>query len=215
MGAGAHPHREQQPVGVELLHGRARRAGAGEQGEHVPDGLLHTGIRVEHHLAGGVVDQPDRQAHPQFAAAGLGQLPADEAGPDEVQFGLAHGALQPEQQPVVEVGRVIQPVLVADQRGRHGADLQQSVPVGVVAGQPGHLQAQHDPGAAHADLGDQMLEAFPVGGRGAGLALVGVDGDDRSAAQPSAIAFCRNAYWRAADSVLVSTCRSVDWRTYR
>ena len=36
-----------------------------------------------------------------------------------------------------------------------------------------------------------------------------------SAGQPSAIAFCRNAYWRVADSVLVSTCRSVDWRTYR
>jgi hypothetical protein len=32
----------------------------------------------------------------------------------------------------------------------------------------------------------------------------------RSAAHPSAIAFCRNAYWRVADSVLVSTCRSVD-----
>ena len=71
---------------------------------------------------------------------------------------------RPEQQPVVEVGRVIQPVLVADQRARHGADLQQPVPVGVVAGQPGHLQAQHDPGAAHADLGDQTLKAFPVGG---------------------------------------------------
>jgi len=26
-----------------------------------------------------------------------------------------------------------------------------------------------------------------------------------SAGQPSAIAFCRNAYWRVADSVLVST----------
>jgi hypothetical protein len=32
----------------------------------------------------------------------------------------------------------------------------------------------------------------------------------RSASQPSAIAFCRNAYWRTADSVLVSTCRNVD-----
>ena len=178
-GAGAHPHREQQPVGGELLHGRARRAGAGEQGEQVPDGLLHPGIRVEHDLAGRVVDQPDRQAHAQFAAAGLGSLPADQAGPDEVQFGFAHGALQAEQQPVVEVGRVIQPVLVADQRARHGADLQQPVPVGVVAGQPGHLQAQHDPGAAHADLGDQPLEALPVGGAGPGLALIGVDGDDR------------------------------------
>ena len=96
MAAGAHPHREQQPVGVELLHGRARRAGAGEQREQVPDRLLHTGIRVEHDLAGRIVDQADGQAHLQFAAAGLGQLAADEAGPDEVQFGLAHGALQPE-----------------------------------------------------------------------------------------------------------------------
>ena len=36
-----------------------------------------------------------------------------------------------------------------------------------------------------------------------------------SAGQPSAIARCRSAYCRVADSVLVSTCRSVDWRTYR
>jgi hypothetical protein len=85
------------PVGVELLYHRARRAGAGEQAEHVPDRLLHTDIRVEHHLAGRIVDQPDRQAHAQFAAAGLRPLPADQPGPDEVQFGLAHGALQAEQ----------------------------------------------------------------------------------------------------------------------
>src|SRR6478735_11123127 len=36
-----------------------------------------------------------------------------------------------------------------------------------------------------------------------------------SAGQPRAIARCRNAYCRFADSVLVSTCRSVDCRTYR
>src|SRR5664279_3888494 len=33
--------------------------------------------------------------------------------------------------------------------------------------------------------------------------------------QPNAIARCRSAYCRVADSVLVSTCRSVDCRTYR
>ena len=128
-------------LGVELLHGRARRAGAGEQGEYMSDRLLHTGIRVEHDFAGRVVDQPDRQRHLQLAAAGLGPLAADEAGPDEVQLGLAHGALQAEQQPVVEVGRIVEPVLVADQCRRHGTNLQQPMPVGVVAGQPGDLQA--------------------------------------------------------------------------
>ena len=51
------------------------------------------------------------------------------------------------------------------------------MPVGVVAGQPGHLQAEHDPGPAHADLGDQSLEPFPVRGRGTGLPLIDIDGD--------------------------------------
>jgi hypothetical protein len=45
------------------------------------------------------------------------------------------------------------------------------MPVGVVAGQPGALQAQHDPGPAEGHLGDQLLESFPVRGAGSGLAL--------------------------------------------
>ena len=52
------------------------------------------------------------------------------------------------------------------------------MPVGVVAGQPGAFQAEHDPGPAEGHLGDQLLEPFPVGGGGAGLALVDVDDGD-------------------------------------
>ena len=52
------------------------------------------------------------------------------------------------------------------------------VPVGGVAGQPGAFQAEHDPGPAQGDLGDQVLEPFPVGCAGAGLALVDVDHGD-------------------------------------
>ena len=77
-------------------HDRVGGAGAGEGGEQVPDGLLHPGVRVERDPPGRVVDQPDRQAHAQFAAAGLGQRPAAQPGPDEVQLGLAHGALEAE-----------------------------------------------------------------------------------------------------------------------
>ena len=130
-----------------------------------------------------------------------------------MQLGLGHRALEPEQQPVVEVGRVIEPVLVADQRARERADLEQPVPVGVVAGQPGDLEAEHDPGAAHADVGDEPLEPFAVGGRGAGLALVGVDDDDVLDRPAQRDRVCRNAYWRARTRCWSSTWRSVDWRT--
>jgi hypothetical protein len=52
------------------------------------------------------------------------------------------------------------------------------MPVGVVAGQAGDLEAQHDPGAAHADFGHQVLEPLPVGSRGPRMALVAVDDHD-------------------------------------
>jgi len=52
------------------------------------------------------------------------------------------------------------------------------VPVGGVAGQPGAFQAGHDPGPAEGHLGDQVLEAFPVGGAGAGVALAGAGHGD-------------------------------------
>ena len=140
--------------------------------------VLDGAVGIEHDLAGRVGHQPDRQRHRQLAAARLGQDPALQAGADEVQLRLAHRALESEQQSVVEVGRVIEAVLVEDQRVGERADLQQSMPVGVVARQPRDLQAEHDPGLAQADVGDEPLEPFAVGGARAGLALVGVDHDD-------------------------------------
>jgi len=80
-----------------------------------------------------------------------------------VQLGLADLAFHPQQHPIVEVLRVIQAVFVADQRAGQRADLQQPMPVSVVPGQAGAFQAQHDPGLAEGDIGDQPLEAFPVG----------------------------------------------------
>jgi hypothetical protein len=55
---------------------------------------------------------------------------------------------------------------------------EQLVPVGVVAGQPGAFQAEHDPGPPQRHLGDHLLEPFPVRGRCPGLALVDVDHGD-------------------------------------
>ncbi len=129
-------------------------------------------------MPGGVVGEPDGQRGDELAAAGLGDDPAAQPGPDEVQFGFRHLAFHAEQEPVVEVPRVVEAVFVADQRAGHAAELEELMPVGRVAGQPGAFQAEHDPGAAQGDLGDQLLESFPVGGAGAGVALVDVDDGD-------------------------------------
>ena len=135
-------------------------------------GAADGGVGVQDDVAGGVVDQADRQRHDQLAAAGLGQLPAAQPGPDEMELSLAELAFHAEQEPVVEVARVVEAVFVADQRAGHPAQFQELVPVGGVSGQAGAFQAQDDPGAAEGHLGGHLLEPFPVGGRRAGLALV-------------------------------------------
>ena len=113
-----------------------------------------------------------------------------------MQLSFAHRAFEPEQEAVVEVARVIQPVLVKNQRVGHRAQLKQPVPVGRVARQARDLKPEHDPGAAHPDLGHQPLEPLAIGGRGAGVALVAVDHHDPLGSQPSATARWRSAYWR-------------------
>jgi hypothetical protein len=181
-GALAVPAGEQQPGVAEGLHYGVRGSGGGEGGEQVRHGLLDGGVGVGAGVACGVVGQADGQRGDQLAAAGLRQDPAAHAGAQEMQFSLAELAFHAEQHPVAVVAGVIEAVFVADQRAAEGADLRQPVPVGVVPGQPGAFQAQHDPGLAHAHVGGQPLESFPVGSRGAGLALVDVDDDDLLAA---------------------------------
>ncbi len=151
------------------------RARALEALEEVGDALLDLAIGIEHHLARRVVDQANRQRHPERASTRLIQDTASEPRPQHVQLGVGHGALEPEQEPVVEVARIIDTVLVEDQRVGQRADLQQPVPVAGVSGQARDLEAEHDADAAHADLAHQRLEALAVGARGGRLALVRVD----------------------------------------
>ena len=172
------PPGEQQPGGVERLHACGRRPGGLEGGQQVGDGAADGGVGVEDDLPGGVVDQPDRQRHDQLTTAGLGQLAAAQPGPDEMELSLAELAFHAQEQAVIKIARVVEAVFVADQGAGHGAELEELMPVGGVAGQPGAFQAEHDPGPAEGDLGDQVLEPFPVGGGGAGVALVDVDHGD-------------------------------------
>ena len=150
-------------------------AGGGEGVEQQADRAAHSAVGIQDRFAAAVVGQPDRQLQLQLAAAGLGQDPAAQPGPQEMQFCLAELAFHSQEEAVVEAGRVIQPVLVQDEGVVVGADLQQPVPVCVVAGQPRAFQAEYDPCPAQGHLGDQVLEPFPVRGGGSRMALVDVD----------------------------------------
>jgi hypothetical protein len=101
-----------------------------------------------------------------------------------VQLGLRHRPLQAEQQPVVDRRGVVETVLVADERVGEGAELEEAVPVGVVARQARALEAQHDACLVERDVGNEALEALPICGRRPGLALVDID-DDHLLALPA------------------------------
>ena len=142
------PAGEPQPFGGELLDDRVRGAGLLKASEQVLDRRAHARVRVERDVPELVIGKADRQPDAQLAAGGLREQPALQPGADEVKLRLADRAFEPEQEAVVDRSWVIEPVLVADQRARQRAQLQQPVPVGVVSREPGAFQAEHDPGLA-------------------------------------------------------------------
>src|SRR5580700_274183 len=77
-----------------------------------------------------------------------------------MELGFAHGTLQPQQQAIIEVRRVVDALLVKDQRIGIGAELEQLLPINRVACQPRDLEPKHDADLAEAHRGDQFLEAI-------------------------------------------------------
>ncbi len=80
------PPGETQAGGVERLDACRRGPGRLEGGEQVGERAADGGVGAGDDVAGGVVDQPDRQRGDELAAAGLGQDPAAQPGPDEMEL---------------------------------------------------------------------------------------------------------------------------------
>src|SRR5215831_2432239 len=94
---------KRQAFGTEPEPHPACRAEFGEPFEYRADGAGYSRIGVEEDFA--ILFSPNEahgQPAPQFSASGLVANTAVEAGADNVQLGFAHGAFQPQQQPVVE-----------------------------------------------------------------------------------------------------------------
>lgn len=142
----------------EIAQHTVQRAEPLELREDQPDHGLHLLVRVEGHIPGRAADVTAGQGEGQLAAAGLVQAPAPHPLLDQVEFGLTHRALEPQQQPVVVLARVVDTVGVREHRTRQGAQLDQLVPVPAAAGQAGHLDPPHETDMVQPDLGDQTLE---------------------------------------------------------
>ena len=75
------------------------------------------------------------------------------------QFEFAECSFHAEQQPVVDLARIIDPILVDDQAVHKGAEFQQRVPVATVAGQARRLDRQHRTSATGTDRRDETFKA--------------------------------------------------------
>lgn len=146
-----------------------------EQIEHQPDDRLDLLIGIERDQTIAPTHEPGRQRHRELSAPRL----RDPARPhpllDEMQLGFADGSLEPQQQPVVVLGRVIDPFRVAQQRTRERAQLKELMPFPAAARQPGHLHPEHDPDPVQADLGHQPGEPGPLHRPGRRLPQILID----------------------------------------
>src|SRR4051812_18225075 len=80
--------------------------------------------------------------------------------------------------------RVVEPLAIGQDHAEQRAQFEQLMPIAVVARQPRGIQAEHQPGIAKPDLGDQPLEAVPLGARRPRLAEILVD-DAEALARPA------------------------------
>ena len=171
--------RPKNPLGAEVAHHLLCGARAPKGFEEKAHGVLNLLIGIEHqYLAARIVDVANRRTHPELAATSLVELAAEQTRAQQVELGLTHRPLQPEQQPIVEVPRVVDAVLVQDERFGERTDLEQAVPVGGIARQARDLQTHHDADSTEADIGDQALKAVALGGRRARQPKVLVDDDE-------------------------------------
>ena len=144
----------------ERNHSQTRRgARLGEARENIADGGDDGLVGMEADLAVGLApDKADRQPSAQLTARRLVANAAVEAGSQDMQLGFAHGALEPEQEAVVEEGGMIDAVGVADQRIGEAAQLDEAMPIGVVARQARDLEPEHEADVSERDFGGEPGE---------------------------------------------------------
>ena len=105
----------------------------------------------------GVVDEADRQREAQLAALGRVTLGALQAHPHHVQLGLGELPLDAQDELIVEIPEVVDPVGVDHQRVGQPAVLKQPLRLGAGARQPRDLKPEDRADLTQAHAADQLL----------------------------------------------------------
>ena len=154
---------EPETLLAEQLCGLHRRSGPVEGLKDQAHRSLYFRVRIENQNAVVPIDQTDRRPHLKLAAPCFVDYSASHSGFEEVQFRLRHSPLQSEQEPVVEVCRIIDSILIENERAGQRTQLDQPMPVCGVPGQARDLQPHHQACLAKGDLTDQFLKPVPAG----------------------------------------------------
>ena len=95
-----------------------------------------------------------------------------------MRLSLAHRSLEAEQQTIVEQCRMIDTVSIADEGVGEAAEIEQAIPVGVVACETGDFEAEHDTDVAEDDFGGQLGKAVSLGDTSSGEPEIFIDDDN-------------------------------------
>ncbi len=164
--------RQQQAVALAVAQHLLAGAQLGKGGEDAGDDLAYLHVGVQRHTPIREPDQAGRQMLHVGAALHLAQAPRIQALAQQIEFGFRHGPFEPEQEPVVIQPRVVDALDVGDERAPERRQVEQMLPVGVVARQPRNLPAEDDPDVPEGHLAREGGKRVASGRAGARLAQV-------------------------------------------
>src|SRR5262249_5647001 len=110
--------------------------------EDASDGVLHLAIGDLFDPIIPGADEPDGDFPHNMAALDFGFKGLARPLTHEAQLIFGHGALHPEDYPVIELARIIDAIIINEQRLRQRTQINQMMPVPIVTGQPGRFQGE-------------------------------------------------------------------------
>ena len=129
-----------------------------------------------------------------------------------MQLGLAHRALETEQQAVIEERRMIDAIGIADQCIGKAGEIDEPVPIGVIASEPLHLEPEHKTDACERHFGGETGKARSRDRAGTGKAEILVNDNDSILRPAKLTCLGRKRILTLVDSRLFSTWAALDWR---